>query len=384
MRVLVYYSKLNYGGAERSNIRLIKKMLDAGWDVDLVLRYSGGNLERELSKGVNIFYLRDNKLLEIKQQKNLISRCRDIAVIASGLATQKRAEKKIKKNKYDIAIIGLQGLDAGFVVKKVKASVRILWIRNDLSKCDPNGKVGRNILKYGNSIDYFPCVSRTAEDAFKNSFPQFSKKSILFYNILNPDDMRKRQNEPSCIDGKYANALKVLSVCRISDRAKGVFRMLNIYERLRKDGIFFYWILAGDGTDFQELKMRAHEKGLDDGFILLGNQDNPYPLYRQCDLVAVLSYYEGLCGTVNEAKIIGCPVIATEFSGIHEQITNGVNGLIVENNEDSAYEGMKRLLENPELRNHLTNTILPKEIYDDDYKLAMLKDMVGNGESRIE
>ncbi len=72
-KVLVYYSKLNPGGAEKSTLRLIKKMLDAKWSVDLLLRYGGGVLESELPKEVNVMYYRgDGSAIEFLKSKKVI------------------------------------------------------------------------------------------------------------------------------------------------------------------------------------------------------------------------------------------------------------------------------------------------------------------------
>jgi glycosyltransferase involved in cell wall biosynthesis len=82
-----------------------------------------------------------------------------------------------------------------------------------------------------------------------------------------------------------------------------------------------------------------------------------------------------------EAKVLGKPVIATHFSGVEEQITDGVNGLIVENNEDAIFEGMKRILTDDEFRASLANDNLPQEIMDDDAKVETLRTLIqGQGE----
>lgn len=375
-RVLLYYSKFNRGGAEKSNLRLIKKMLETGWSVDLLLRYGGGDLEKEVPKEVKIIYYRGNYDCVKKLGSNRISeRMMGIALLPLSLINQKIVENRLKKIQYDIAIVGLQGLDAGVIAYKTNADLKLLWIRNDLKNCDPDGRVRRNILKYEDKIDFYPCVSKSSLESFQAAFPDMADRARLFYNILNINEMKEKAMEASCIDGKYNNALKVVTVCRISDKSKGVFRMLDIYEKIRKEGIFFYWIVAGEGSDMSELKKMVYEKKLEDGFILVGNQENPYPLYQRCDIAAIFSYYEGLSGVVNEAKALGLPVVATEFSGIHEQIVSGENGLIVDNTLEGAYEGLKMLLTDDELRLSLTNNIMNREIADDDYKLMLFDTM---------
>ena len=48
-----------------------------------------------------------------------------------------------------------------------------------------------------------------------------------------------------------------------------------------------------------------------------------------------------------EAKILEKPVLATDVSGIREQMTHNKNGYIVDNNEKAIYKGLKYLLDNP-------------------------------------
>lgn len=99
---------------------------------------------------------------------------------------------------------------------------------------------------------------------------------------------------------------------------------------------------------------------------------NPFPYYRHADLCASLSYYEGFCGTISEAKFMGKAVIATEFAGTHEQIQHLSNGYIVQNNEEAIFEGMKTLLLNKELIASITNNELPPAVNDENIKAEQL------------
>ena len=54
-----------------------------------------------------------------------------------------------------------------------------------------------------------------------------------------------------------------------------------------------------------------------------------------------------------EAKVLGCPVLATDVSGIREQLIHGETGWIVENSEEGIYQGLKYLLLHPDLRETL-------------------------------
>uniref|UniRef100_UPI00351288A1 glycosyltransferase n=1 Tax=Brevundimonas sp. TaxID=1871086 RepID=UPI00351288A1 len=85
------------------------------------------------------------------------------------------------------------------------------------------------------------------------------------------------------------------------------------------------------------------------------------------------SRFEGLSGMVNEAKVAGRPVVATRVSGVDEQLVDGKNGLIVNNDEDALVEGLDRILSDPALRARLTNDWLPPALLDDSAKLDRLE-----------
>ena len=108
---------------------------------------------------------------------------------------------------------------------------------------------------------------------------------------------------------------------------------------------------------------------MEDTMILCGATEDPLPYYEHADLVAILSYYEGLCGVVNEAKILCKPVIATKFSGIDEQITNDVNGIIVENNEQAILESMRQILKQPESLKKYQFNGMPEKLLDNQAKV---------------
>ena len=69
---------------------------------------------------------------------------------------------------------------------------------------------------------------------------------------------------------------------------------------------------------------------LEDSFILLGKQLNPYPYIKACDLYVQPSRYEGKAVTVTEAQALHKPVLITNYETAHSQLTNGFDGYITE------------------------------------------------------
>ena len=339
-----------------------------GNEVTFLANYGNGNLVSTLDSNIRVLSLCEtNEGLDH-------SFLRRIAVTIE----KSRSIRRLKKTneEFDLIILGSHGMEPTITKKLYRANKYFKCIRTDFQNISGKEKAIRKIEKYKKEIDRYLCVSNTAKQSFDRLFPDLSDRSIVLYNFLDTNEMKSRSDnasDPFPQDGRF----HISTVCRISDKSKGVFRMLDVCERLVTEGYDIAWYLVGDGADLNELRRRVKEKKLEDRFITVGHMSDPFGYYKYADLVAVLSYYEGLCGTVNEAKISGAAVIATEFSGIHEQLTDGVNGKIVDNDADSIFDAMKSLISDPDSLSRIKNDIYPKEITDDGYKLKMLYKELG-------
>lgn len=385
--ILLHFPALNIGGAELSVLRLTRLLVDQGWQVELVLTSGGGNLEHQIDPRVKVSHLRNkssgNSFISAKGITNKLKHLDDFFSYFYYFLQGLLRSISYRFKKYDAAICSLTGMSPAFCCRWVQAGKRLQWIRTDLRHCDQHDKVSRNIHKFHRQIDAYVCVSNTAYESLVTLFPEVKEKALVLYNVIDAQGMRDSvigTGDPFKI---YSAGLKVVTVCRLLDKAKGLFRMLAIHKRLHDEGIDFYWFVVGDGPDRQRLEESIRQCGMEHRFILVGRRENPFPYYQHANIVATLSYYEGLCGSVNEAKVLGKAVIATEFSGIREQITDGENGIIVGNDEESIYQGMKRLLTDAALRAQLTNDSLPRSIIDDGYKLEVLEQLLIPGRAKL-
>ena len=360
-RILFHYSVFNRGGAEKSTLRLMRLFVENGWNVDLVLNFRGGTMEREIPDNIKIHYLScfDMKQYQKKHLAYLFRLIDIVRVLFMSFCLRIR--------KYEIACIGLQGLKPMFVCNIVRAKKRFLFIRSDISSCVNKEKIIRNIKKYEAKIDNIICVSETAKKSVDTEVPEVQTKTKVVYNVICSEEMKAKLD---CVENpfKQTKYQKVVTVCRMQDKAKGLFRMLEAYDILYKKGLIFEWYFVGDGVDLPKMKQIVNGKPYESMIHFEGEKSNPFPYYKYADLVAVLSYYEGLCGVVNEAKVSGAAVIATEFSGIHEQIIHGEGGWIVENNLEAIVKGLEDVLGDPELLENLKNKKLSDMILNDERK----------------
>ena len=152
--------------------------------------------------------------------------------------------------------------------------------------------------------------------------------------------------------------------------------MVKVCRTLVDEGFEFRWYIVGDGPDLLALRQSIRDNHLEQEMITPGRVDNPFGYYRECDLVAMLSYYEGLCGVVNEAKVAGKAIIATEVSGVREQLEHGVNGWVVNNDLEHILDGLRYLLSNKDVVRSLSNYTYPEVILSDAKKMQEFRQLI--------
>lgn len=377
-RILFHYPVLNMGGAEMSSLRLMKALADRGWDVTLVVTTGGGSLEPRLDPRIRLIALRpDARGQRFLAASGFVGRLKalpDLAAYGANWLVGGGRSLTFLFRRYEAAATLLHGTSTAFVRRRVRARRRLHFIRNDLSRADPTGSTTEAIRRAEPEIDAYVCVSEVSRRSLVEAVPETASKAHVIHNILDPDTMRRRMAEgdpPFRADD--GTAVRLLTVCRLAEHAKALVRMARVARRLVDAGYDFRWYVVGEGPDRAKFETAIAAEGVEDRLILLGRMSNPFPAYRDADVVVMASRYEGLCGMVNEGKVAGRPVVATKVSGIEEQLIDGETGLIVENDEDALVEGLGRIIRDNSMRAALTNDHLPAVLLDDAVKLKRLE-----------
>ena len=105
--------------------------------------------------------------------------------------------------------------------------------------------------------------------------------------------------------------------------------------------------------------------------IILGKKTNPYPYIKYCDLYVQPSRYEGKAVTVTEAKILGKPILITNYPTAPSQIETGVEGLICDLSVTGLVKGIEEFYQNQEMKKILVKNISNKD-YSNSYELDKL------------
>ncbi|WP_431029551.1 glycosyltransferase [Lysinibacillus sp. LZ02] len=365
-KLLFVYPELMLGGSTTSLISLLNSINPNRYEIDLIMYKNRGEYFNDLPVYVNILeeasiYSTDSLLNKFKKSCKFIYSGFFLKAIIYELIYKKKLgfnnqvmskfqngnSQKLKK-KYDIAIGYLELWADYYVLQKVFALKKVIWIHIDYLNVGFIHSLDYKIFK---KADKIVCVSESCLLNFTKVFPEFSGKTVVFENILSSQYVRKRATEKEGVDNSLIqhDGLKLVTVCRLSIHTKGLDRAIIAAKRLKEEGYSFKWFIIGDGEDYKVLKEMISKYDVQDRFILVGEKKNPYPYIKQCDVYVMASRREGKPMAVTEAQILGLPIIVTNYSSAKEQVKNGEDGIIVDNVDEGIYEGVKEILNNPSL-----------------------------------
>ncbi|WP_377864782.1 glycosyltransferase [Bacillus sp. R86525] len=381
-KILITSFDMAIGGVERSLIGLLNTIDYSKYDVDLMLFKHEGEFLFLLPKLPNL-------LKEVKQYTTFRKSIKQIlqeGQITIGMARTlgkilgdvhgryvKSAEvgyfviqygwritlpfiPKLEEE-YDIAISFLW--PHYFVGDKVRAKRKIGWIHTDYSNINLNANME---YKMWSKMDNIVAVSEGCRDSFLSILPNVNKDVEIIENILSPEFVREQAHREDVMKELQMKPgkIKLVTVGRLS-YAKGIDVAMHALRKLLDEGYDMEWYVVGYGALEAELRKLLVELNLGKHFFLLGKKTNPYPYIKACDIYVQPSRYEGKAVTVREAQIIGKPVLITNFSTAKSQVQDGIDGLITEMGINGIVNGIKKLIEDKELREALVENTLKGE-----------------------
>lgn len=161
----------------------------------------------------------------------------------------------------------------------------------------------------------------------------------------------------------------LLGACGRLSKEKGFDNLINAAYRLVRNGHQVGLLIAGDGSEREELETQIQEMSLGSHVQLVGFLDDPRELYRAIDIFVLSSRYEGLPNVVLEAMASARTVVATDVEGIKSLLHDGQNGIVVKpDSVDALYAGIDQALTNDELRKTLGTAA--RETVERDFSFA--------------
>ncbi|WP_026558787.1 glycosyltransferase [Bacillus sp. J37] len=373
--LLIASYDMEVGGVERSLISMLNNFDYGKYAVDLMLYRHQGDFLELVSNKVNLLdeipqYTTFRKSIgeSFKEKQFSIGLTRLMAKINAEITGRiKKIEEpgyyqmqlmwkyalpylpKVAKE-YDVAISYLWPHD--FVAERVKAKKKIAWIHTDYSTVDTNIEMD---LKMWKKFDHIVAVSDSCKISFLQKYSQLADKVIVIENITSPEFIRKMADEKVNNLMIKDSRFKIVTVARLS-HAKGIDNAVRALKVLKEKGYHdIAWYVVGYGGDESMIKEMIKEFKLEDSFILLGKQTNPYPFMKAADLYVQPSRYEGKAVTVGEAQILSKPVMITNYTTAPSQVKDGFDGCITELSVEGIAMGIERLYKDLEKRKILIN-----------------------------
>lgn len=368
--ILFIIPGLGAGGGEKSLINLLTQIDFNKYNVDLFLLNHEGLFMDFIPKEVNVLSIKDNLEIFNKDLKESILKYLSKGKISLaynrlmfclvnrfnknvGIAEQysfkylRKAIGAIDK-KYDVAVGYLEKTSNYICIDCVQANKKIGWIHTDYSKLNLDKNFDK---KYFEKCNYIITVSEECKNSLINNFNELEDKIKIIKNIVSPTIINKmaQENVDICIDKKESI---IVSVGRLSYE-KGFDIAVKACNILVDNGLKVKWYLVGEGNERNKLEKLITEKNLEDNFILLGAQSNPYKYINMADIYVQSSRFEGKSIAMDEAKILCKPIVATNFTTVRDQINDRVDGIITEMDEESLTKGIMLLINDTDLKKQI-------------------------------
>lgn len=249
---------------------------------------------------------------------------------------------------YDLAVSYLEGGAAYFVADHVKAAKKAAFIHVDYEKAGYTRALDKDCYL---AFDKIFTVSDEVREAFLKAYPELPDKTEVFHNILNKEEIVRRAEEGEGFTDGFTG-MRLLSVGRLT--AQKAFEVsVDAMKRLKDAGKNVRWYVLGEGDQRKKLQEQIDALGLTEDFILYGAVNNPYPFMKQADIYVHASRFEGKSIAIQEAQILGKPMVVSDCSGNREQVCHGRDGLMCGLTPDSLAENIMLLLEDEALRRKL-------------------------------
>ena len=104
--------------------------------------------------------------------------------------------------------------------------------------------------------------------------------------------------------------------------------MLDIAQATARELPDVAFVVAGNGSQFEELQTQIKSRNLENTVYCIGETDNMRSCYRDADLTLICSLKEGLALTAYESLSMGVPVVSSDVGGQRDLVGSDVGALL--------------------------------------------------------
>ena len=399
-KMLVVGITMNCAGTEKSFLSFLSCLDFERFDVTLLLAKREGLLMDQLPKQVKVVVMEKYGDMFLLSGRNAAKTLFDCFVKENPLTLfeifpyfvksllyrgEKRASAAYRmwvhfmqkmpgvEEEYDVAVAYWGDRTMFYMCDKVKAKKKIAWLHFDYSNPPRDDEL---YGAYFARCDRVVTVSKLVDESLKAKLPEIAPRCVMMENITNPRQIWDLALRGETFPDNHFHGKRILTIGRIGDQ-KGLDLVIPVLKRLRDENYDVRWYILGDGeTEYkQRLSEALLDAGVADMMLFLGTTTNPYSYLRDCDIYAQPSRHEGKPISVEEAKIMYKPILATRYLSAPEQLEDGELGVLCDISSEGIYEGIKKLLDSPALCDRLTEK-LSKRSFGNSGEIEKFYDML--------
>lgn len=332
-KVLFLVESLEGGDASKALATLVQYIDKTKFDVTVCSINGGGQYESTIRENVNYKAVLDSSS---GMKRKMVYKNLPLSLVYKMYIPQGS----------DVEIAYTEGFATKLLSRSSGKAKKYAWVHTDLYKNHWTKEVFSSVKEESDAYNNFDGIIGVTDlicEAYKKAFPDV-KKSIETIN--DPIDSLSVRLKSLNASNENEDNVKIRLVAQGRLEAQNEYgRLLRVINRLVKEGYDLGLWVFGDGSERGILDHYITENNLQDRVKLFGAHPNPYRFIVKGNLFVCSSYGSA----VIKALILGLPVIATETPELRELLKNGESGLIVANNEIALYDGIKKLLDDPQL-----------------------------------
>lgn len=340
-KIMFMIHDLSVGGAEKVLVNLVNNMDPSQFDITLIALFGGGVNEQFLKPHIHYHTIWKKA---IRGNSHLMK-----------LLTPAQLHRLCVKERYDIEVAYLEGPAARIISGCPNPDTKLVaWIHVEQHTREVAAGSFRSYEESVHCYNKFHkvvCVSEYVKNDFLSIYPDLKDVCVL-YNTNETRQILDLKDDAVEPDLFREEEIKLCGVGKVVS-SKGFDKLARIHCRLRQEGYPLHTYILGVGDDREKIETYLKQQGMEDTFTFLGYQTNPYKYVSRCDMFVCASIAEGFSTAATEALIVGTPVVTTDVSGMKEMLgEHDEYGIVTENNEEALYQGIKRLLDDPEQLAH--------------------------------
>ena len=334
IKILFFIPSLSKGGAEKVLCNLVNNMDQNEFEITIQTIYKC-DYKKFLNKGI-----RYKSILNFKS--DILNKlyffwyrvCAELRLAYSFFI----------KDDYDIEIAYLEcGATKVISQSTNKKAIKLAWVHCDLSKKENMDQRVEKTKRQYQKFNQVICVSKDVEKGFHRLYGDKLNTKVI-YNVIDDTEIINKSKKELDMNLFKNNEIQLLALGRLT-KQKNFAYLIDTCAKLSRDNYSFHLNILGEGPERNNLEKQIKELNILDKVSLRGFISNPYPWIKKCDLIVCSSKYEGISTVLQEAFILGKPIVTVPCTGMAELLGNSEYGLIVENSLDGLYIGLKKLLD---------------------------------------